>query len=118
MKTLTQYICESASANIKKVTSNLKLNFDIDPLDYYVYMQDELEEDSSEKDINEWINEQIKQIVIDIHNIDKSVISFNNSKDFKQFMKLFVKDYKNEPYFNIAMKLYIKLSEITDHEIN
>lgn len=119
MKSLKDFLCESlvneeASSKIREICSKLKLNYDVDPLDYYVYMQDELEEDSSKSEIDKWIDSEIEQIIIDIHNVDKAVSTFNNSKDYKQFVKLFTKEYKNQPYYNIGLTLYEKLLNAQD----
>ena len=115
MKSLKQYITEAASSKIKQVCSKLKLHYDVDPLDYYVYMQDELSlSEDPDNEIDAWIDGEISQIITDIHNVDKSIDDFTSSKEYKQFMKLFTKEYKKESYYNVAIKFYTKLSEATD----
>lgn len=115
MKTITEYINEAKSPKLSpKFADALVLKYDIDPLDYYVYMQDELDEDASDAEIDKWIDSEIEQIIIDLHCIDTSVIKYTNSKEYKQFIKLFTKEYKNKPYYNIALRFFAKLDEARD----
>lgn len=111
IKSLHDYVIESQAdiGKIKRVCQDIYIKFEVDPLDYYVYLQDEVRLDDTEQEINKWIKEEIKQITIDIQNKNINPIDLVINKQWKQFIKLFNKHYKKEPYFDLAIKLYTEL---------
>lgn len=114
IKSLHDYVIESISdiAKIKHVCQDIYSKFEVDPLDYYVYLQDDVSLTDTEQEINKWIKEEVEQIIIDIKNKGINPVDLVINKQWKQFIKLFTKHYKKEPYFDLAIKLYTELEKI------
>lgn len=123
MKNLKDYIVEQchispdnrknwySSSQIRDIAFELEKKFDVDPIEHYIAMFDGIMDDDSVATKEKWIDDEIGQIVIDIRNVDKDPLDYTHNATWKEFMKLFKKEYKDAPNYELALQMYKKLEE-------
>lgn len=114
MKEICDYITESliTEGKIDTLNNDIAAKYDVNLL-YHYENTDEVVNPDDENEVDTWIDEEIEQIIIDVHNATgKPAYLLFNSKKYKDFIKAFAKEYKDQEGYEIAMKLYNKLLNV------